>query len=214
MIIGLSMGANLFILQAMMNNLTLHQQSVPLADREEKNGHRAAVLWLSGLSGSGKSTLAMAVQKELFARGLQVTVLDGDNVRHGLNAGLGFSETDRDENLRRVAEASKLFAESGLIVLCSFISPLSKNRVLARKIIEPLAFFEIYLNVSLKTAEARDPKGLYKLARAGEIEEFTGINSPYETPENADLIIENESQDIDVGVAQIIYLLQQKQIIS
>lgn len=198
----------------MMNNLTQHQQSVPLEDREAKNGHSAAVLWFSGLSGSGKSTLAMAVQKVLFEAGFQVTVLDGDNVRHGLNAGLGFAESDRNENLRRVAEASKLIAEAGMIVLSSFISPLAKNRQLARKIVEPLNFFEIYVSVTLDTAEQRDPKGLYKKARAGEIKDFTGIDSPFEEPDHADLVIVNDSQSVQEGVQQIITFLKEKRIIS
>ncbi|NQV42104.1 MAG: adenylyl-sulfate kinase [Candidatus Marinimicrobia bacterium] len=197
-----------------MNNLTQHQQSVPLEDREAKNGHSAAVLWFSGLSGSGKSTLAMAVQKVLFEAGFQVTVLDGDNVRHGLNAGLGFAESDRNENLRRVAEASKLIAEAGMIVLSSFISPLAKNRQLARKIVEPLNFFEIYVSVTLDTAEQRDPKGLYKKARAGEIKDFTGIDSPFEEPDHADLVIVNDSQSVQEGVQQIITFLKEKRIIS
>jgi len=201
-------------LPAMMNNLTQHQQSVPLEDREAKNGHSAAVLWFSGLSGSGKSTLAMAVQKVLFEAGFQVTVLDGDNVRHGLNAGLGFAESDRNENLRRVAEASKLIAEAGMIVLSSFISPLAKNRQLARKIVEPLNFFEIYVSVTLDTAEQRDPKGLYKKARAGEIKDFTGIDSPFEEPDHADLVIVNDSQSVQEGVQQIITFLKEKRIIS
>ena len=156
----------------------------------------------------------MATQSELFNRGCQVNVLDGDNVRHGLNAGLGFSEADRVENLRRVAETARLFAESGMIVLASFISPLAINRAQARQIIEPLNFFDIYVKVGLDTAEARDPKGLYSKARSGEIKDFTGINAPFEAPENPDLIIENDTQSIEAGVEQIITFLKQKQIIS
>jgi adenylylsulfate kinase len=172
------------------------------------------VLWFAGLSASGKSTIAMATQRELFKRDIQITVLDGDNVRHGLNAGLGFSEADREENLRRVAEASKLFAETGFIVLTSFISPLRANREAARKIVEPMNFFKIYIKVTMDTAEERDPKGLYKLARAGEIKDFTGIGSPFEAPDHADLVIENDSQTVGEGVEQIIAFLKEKQIIS
>lgn len=156
----------------------------------------------------------MATQRELFKRGIQVTVLDGDNVRHGLNAGLGFSEADRVENLRRVAETSKLFAETGFIVLSSFISPYEKNREAARKIVEPLNFFLIFVKVSMETAENRDPKGLYKLARAGEIKDFTGIDAPFEAPAQADLVIENDSQSVEEGVEQIVRFLKQKGIIS
>ncbi len=197
-----------------MTNLTQHLQSVSLKEREAQNGHQSAVLWFAGLSASGKSTIAMATQRELFKRGIQITVLDGDNVRHGLNAGLGFSEADRVENLRRVAEASKLFAETGLIVLTSFISPFKKNREAARKIVEPMNFFSIFVKVSMETAEERDPKGLYKKARAGEIKDFTGIDSPFEAPDHADLIIENDSQSVEQGVAQIIAFLKEKRIIS
>ncbi len=197
-----------------MTNLTQHLQSVSLEEREAQNGHQSAVLWFAGLSASGKSTIAMATQRELFKRDIQITVLDGDNVRHGLNAGLGFSEADREENLRRVAEASKLFAETGFIVLTSFISPLRANREAARKIVEPMNFFKIYIKVTMDTAEERDPKGLYKLARAGEIKDFTGIGSPFEAPDHADLVIENDSQTVEEGVEQIISFLKEKQIIS
>jgi adenylylsulfate kinase len=196
-----------------MTNLTLHDQSISLSQREEKNGHKSAVLWFTGLSASGKSVIAMACQEELFNRGHQVTVLDGDNVRHGLNAGLGFSDEDRNENLRRVAEAAKLFAESGLIVLTSFISPFRKNRDYAQSIVTPLNFFKVYIKVSLDTAEDRDPKGLYKMARDGKIKDFTGIDSPYEEPLSADLVIENDSQSIKDGVDQIIEFLQEQHII-
>jgi adenylylsulfate kinase len=197
-----------------MNNITQHQQSVSLAQREARNSHKAAVLWFTGLSGSGKSTIAMALQEKLFQRGCQVVVLDGDNVRHGLNAGLGFSVEDRIENLRRVAEVSKLFAESGLIVLTSFISPLRSERDRARQIISPLPFFETYIDVGLEVAENRDPKGLYKKARAGEIQNFTGIDSPYEAPRSPELVVKNDSQSVQKGVEKILSQLIQAKIIS
>lgn len=196
-----------------MSNITYHEHSITLEEREQKNGHKAAVLWFTGLSGSGKSTLAMALQEELFKQNYQVSVLDGDNVRHGLNAGLGFSDEDRVENLRRVSEVSKLFAESGFIVLTSFISPFKKERENAREIIEPLNFYEVYINVDLATAEERDPKGLYKKARAGEIKNFTGLDSPYEAPENADLVISNAGQAVQAGVEEIITFLKDQEII-
>jgi adenylylsulfate kinase len=196
-----------------MTNLTFHDQSISLSQREEKNGHKSAVLWFTGLSASGKSVIAMACQEELFNRGYQVTVLDGDNVRHGLNAGLGFSDEDRNENLRRVAEAAKLIAESGMIVLTSFISPFRKNRDYAQSIVTPLNFFKIYIKVSLDTAESRDPKGLYKMAREGKIKDFTGIDSPYEEPLSADLVVENDQQSIKRGVDQIIHFLKEQHII-
>ncbi len=197
-----------------MPNLTQHSTSISFAERENRNKHKSAVLWFTGLSASGKSTLAMATQRELFNRGIQVTVLDGDNVRHGLNAGLGFSNEDRDENLRRIAEVSRLFAETGMIVLTSFISPFERNRELAQTIIEPLNFFQVYIKVSLNIAEERDPKGLYKMAHSGEINDFTGVGSPFEEPEDADLVIENDAQSVEAGVDQIISFLQEKGIIS
>ena len=197
-----------------MTNLTQHLQSVSLQERENRNGHQSAVLWFAGLSASGKSTIAMATQRVLFEQGIQIVVLDGDNVRHGLNAGLGFSEDDRIENLRRVAEASKLFAETGFIVLTSFISPFRKNREAAREIVQPMNFYKIYIKVSIDTAEDRDPKGLYKKARAGEIKDFTGIDSPFEEPDHADLVIENDHQSVEAGVEQIIAFLKEKKIIS
>ena len=197
-----------------MTNLTTVPQSISLDQRQARNGHKAAVLWFTGLSGSGKSSIAMTLQAELFKRGCQVTVLDGDNVRNGLNAGLGFDDSDRIENLRRVAELSKLFAESGFIVLTSFISPFIKEREHARKIVEPLNFFEIYIDVDLDVAEARDPKGLYKKARAGEISNFTGLDSPYEVPAAPDCSIRNENQSIDLGAQKLLRFLEAQNIIN
>lgn len=197
-----------------MTNLTTVPQSISLDQRQARNGHKAAVLWFTGLSGSGKSSIAMTLQAELFKRGCQVTVLDGDNVRNGLNAGLGFDDSDRIENLRRVAELSKLFAESGFIVLTSFISPFIKEREHARKIVEPLNFFEIYIDVDLDVAEARDPKGLYKKARAGEISNFTGLDSPYEVPAAPDCSIRNENQSIDLGAQKLLRFLESQNIIN
>ena len=197
-----------------MTNLTTVPQSISLDQRQARNGHKAAVLWFTGPSGSGKSSIAMTLQAELFKRGCQVTVLDGDNVRNGLNAGLGFDDSDRIENLRRVAELSKLFAESGFIVLTSFISPFIKEREHARKIVEPLNFFEIYIDVDLDVAEARDPKGLYKKARAGEISNFTGLDSPYEVPAAPDCSIRNENQSIDLGAQKLLRFLEAQNIIN
>ncbi|MEA3285801.1 MAG: adenylyl-sulfate kinase [Candidatus Marinimicrobia bacterium] len=196
-----------------MTNLTQHPQSITLTEREVKNGHKAAVLWFTGLSGSGKSTLAMALQEKLFRLGCQVTVLDGDNVRQGLNAGLGFSAEDRIENLRRVAEVSRLFAESGFIVLTSFISPFQQERDRAKSIVAPHHFYEIYIQVDFDIAEQRDPKGLYKKARAGELKEFTGLDSPYEVPKQPDLVISNSTQSIKSGVDQLLEFLKDKAII-
>ena len=163
--------------------------SVTTQERSEMNGHRGGVLWLTGLSGAGKSTVAMAVQRQLFSRGRHVVVLDGDNLRHGLNRDLGFSDADRTENIRRMAEVAKLMAANGSIVLVSAISPLQQQRDLARSIVGE-DFREIYVKADLATCEARDPKGLYRRARAGEIANFTGISSPYEAPAGAELVLD------------------------
>src|SRR3546814_386164 len=161
--------------------------------RAWRNGHRGAVIWMTGLSGTGKSTLAMRVEQRLFAKGLQVYVLDGDNVRRGLNADLGFSPEDRAENIRRVGEAAALFADAGLVVVTAFISPYRADRDRARAAAGD-AFHEVYVKADLETCEARDPKGLYRRARAGEIPDFTGISAPYESPESPELIVDTRDR--------------------
>ncbi|MCI5059999.1 MAG: adenylyl-sulfate kinase [Alphaproteobacteria bacterium] len=171
--------------------------------RAERAGHYGGVFWFTGLSGSGKSTLAIAVEKEIFERGMSVYVLDGDNIRYGLNADLGFSPEDRTENIRRVGEVAALQANAGIIVLSAFISPYQTDRDRARAAI-PQSFHEIHIKADLATCEARDPKGLYKKARGGEIKEFTGIDSPYEAPTNPDLVIDTQANDIDTCVKQIV----------
>lgn len=167
----------------MANNI--HPIFDHILSREEKEtflGQRAKVLWFTGLSGSGKSTLANAVERELFAQGRLTKLLDGDNIRSGINANLGFSEADRTENIRRIAEVAKLFMQGGIITLCSFVSPTLAIRELARQIIGPEDFLEIYVNAPLEVCEQRDVKGLYQKARAGEIKNFTGIDAPFEAP--------------------------------
>jgi bifunctional enzyme CysN/CysC len=163
--------------------------TVSLASRAEANGHKGGVLWLTGLSGSGKSTLAMKLELALFNQGYQVFVLDGDNIRGGLNRDLGFSPQDRSENIRRIGESAALFADAGIIVITAFISPYRADRDLARKIC-PDAFHEVYIKADLDICEKRDVKGLYKKARAGKIPEFTGISAPYEEPQNAELEVD------------------------
>lgn len=176
--------------------------------RANRNGHYGGIFWFTGLSGAGKSTLAMAVEKELFERGLNPYVLDGDNVRYGLNSDLGFSPEDRTENIRRVGEVAALQADSGLIVLTAFISPYQADRDRARKC-KPQGFHEIYIKADVATCEKRDPKGLYKKARKGEIKEFTGIDSPYESPVNPELIVDTETNDIDTCVSQVVdYIIE------
>ena len=181
--------------------------NIPRDRREARNGHRAAVLWFTGLSGSGKSTVAKAVEARLFADGHQTVLLDGDTLRHGLCGDLGFSAEDRSENIRRVSETARLFFESGHLVLCAFISPYEKDRAFARSLIPDGRFFEIYAKCGLDTCRDRDPKGLYRKADAGEIREFTGVSSPYEAPRHPELILDTESRTVDAVVDAAIELL-------
>ncbi len=166
-----------------------NQRTMKRVEKEIFLNQKAVVLWMTGLSGAGKTTLAENLEKELFARGYLAQILDGDNLRSGLNINLGFSESDREENIRRIAEVSKLFLDCGIICINSFISPTNKIRQMAREIIGSENFIEIFLNASLEVCETRDVKGLYKDARAGKIKSFTGIDSPYEIPENPDIEI-------------------------
>ncbi len=200
--------------KAKSNNIVWHQSTVSKKDRGKLFGHRAAALWFTGLSGSGKSTLAHEVEYRLFKRGCHTYVLDGDNVRHGLNRDLGFSQEDRQENIRRLAELAHLFTDAGMIVLSAFISPFRADRQKARDILEKGEFVEIFCRCNLKECEQRDPKGLYKKARAGEISEFTGISSPYEEPENPEIVVDTDSDEIDGCVNKIISCLERKNIIS
>lgn len=177
--------------------------------RAERSGHYGGVFWFTGLSGAGKSTLAVAVEHEIFNRGMNVYVLDGDNVRYGLNSDLGFSPEDRAENIRRVGEVAALVANAGTIVLSAFISPYKADRKKARAAI-PQSFYEIYIKADLLTCETRDPKGLYKKARSGEIKEFTGIDSPYEPPINPDLVVDTQANDVDTCVNQIVDYIEDR----
>ena len=190
------------------SNIIYHQATVTRQRRNKLNEHRSVVLWFTGLSGSGKSTLAHALEEKLFQKGCRTFVLDGDNVRHGLNSNLDFSESDRAENIRRISEVSKLMLESGLIVMTAFISPFNKDRNEAKKLISNDDFIEIYCKASLETCEARDVKGLYKKARAGKIKNYTGIDSPYEVPENPDLIIDTDNETLDNAVFKILNFLE------
>ena len=196
------------------SNVIYHQATVTRKRRNKLNKHRSVVLWFTGLSGSGKSTLAHALEEKLFQKGCRTFVLDGDNVRHGLNSNLDFSEFDRTENIRRISEVSKLMLESGLIVMTAFISPFNKDRNEARKLISNDDFIEIYCKASLEVCEARDVKGLYKRARAGEIKNYTGIDSPYEEPENPELTINTNDETLDNSVSKILSFLEQNFLIS
>ena len=196
------------------SNIIYHQASVTRQRRNKLNNHRSVVLWFTGLSGSGKSTLAHALEEKLFQKGCRTFVLDGDNVRHGLNSNLDFSEADRSENIRRISEVSKLMLEAGLIVMTAFISPFKKDRNEARSLILNGNFIEIYCEASLETCENRDVKGLYKRARAGEIKNYTGIDSPYEVPENPELIIDTDKETLNESVSKILNYLEENILIS
>ena len=194
-------------------NIVWHEASVDRAGRADKRGHRSAILWFTGLSGSGKSTLANAVNAALFERGLGTYVLDGDNVRHGLCKDLGFSDADREENIRRIGEVAKLFLDAGVIVLTAFVSPFRADRDKARDLVEAGDFFEIFCAADLDVCESRDPKGLYAKARSGAIKEFTGISSPYEAPNTPELKIDTGAQDLAESVNVVIKALQDKGVI-
>jgi adenylylsulfate kinase len=185
-------------------DIVWHDASVSKEERQEKNKHQSFVLWFTGLSGSGKSTLANAVSRKLFERGSHTYVLDGDNVRHGLNKDLGFSPEDRTENIRRIGEVAKLFVDSGQIVSTAFISPYREDRHQVRELLPDGEFIEVYVEASLEACEERDPKGLYKKARSGEIPSFTGINAPYEEPENPELTVNTEQKSIEESAQEVV----------
>lgn len=192
------------------HHLTWHPSHISREDRRRMNKHESCAIWLTGLSGSGKSTLAYEIEKELYARSCRCYVLDGDNVRHGLNRNLGFSPEDRKENIRRIAEVAKLFVDAGIVVVAAFISPYAADREMARSLIGPDDFAEVYVKCSLDECERRDPKGLYKKAKAGELLEFTGISAPYEPPERPEIVIESERQNISESAAKVLSFLQSR----
>lgn len=189
-------------------NVTWHEHKVSKEERAKKNGHKGALLWFTGLSGAGKSTVANTVDHLLHEMGKRTMVLDGDNIRMGLNKNLGFSPEDRSENIRRIGEVGKLFVEAGLITTTAFISPYTADRDMVREILEPGEFIEIYVKASLDTCEQRDPKGLYKKARAGEIKGFTGIDAPYEEPTKAELVLDSDTKNIDELAKEVIEYLE------
>jgi adenylylsulfate kinase len=191
-------------------NIVWHEHTVGKAERERISGHRGCTVWFTGLSGSGKSTLANLLEKALWERGVRAFVLDGDNVRHGLNKDLGFSPKDRTENIRRIGEVAKLFTEAGVINVTAFISPYRADRDLVRQLMKTGDFVEVYVECRLDECERRDPKGLYKKARAGEIPEFTGISAPYEAPEKPELVLDTSDETADKSVARLLTFLEQK----
>lgn len=191
----------------MVENIVWHQASVTKQEREAKSGQKSAIVWFTGLSASGKSTLANAFSRALFERNKQAYVLDGDNIRHGLNNDLGFDEESRKENIRRIGEVAKLFIDSGQIVLTAFISPYRADRQVVRELVEEGEFIEVYVKASVDACAKRDPKGLYEKAKRGEIPNFTGVSAPYEEPENPEIVLDTEQYTIDECVEQLLKAL-------
>ena len=195
-------------------NLIWHEATVTRDRRKQQYGHRSVVIWFTGLSGSGKSTLAHAIEEQLFQLGCRTFVLDGDNVRHGLCSDLSFSDAERKENIRRVGEISKLMIESGAIIMTAFISPFRKDREMARNLMPHGDFIEIYCKARLETCELRDVKGLYKLARAGEIKNYTGIDSRYEVPVKPELTVDTEHLSVEESINQVMQLITERGILT
>lgn len=195
-------------------NVTWHDHKVSKAERAKLNRHRGAVLWFTGLSACGKSTIANTVDHLLHNRGMHTYVLDGDNIRLGLNKNLGFSAEDRAENIRRIGEVAKLFCEAGTIALTAFISPYKADRNAVRALLGSGEFVEIYVKASVETCEKRDPKGLYKKARAGEIKNFTGISDPYEAPEKPELVLDSDKKGIDDLALEVVSYLEKEGILA
>ena len=194
-------------------NIVWHSTAVTKATRAALNGQRSCILWFTGYSGSGKSTTASALERRLAELGLHTYLLDGDNIRHGLNKELGFNDADRIENIRRIGEVSKLFVDAGLIVISAFISPFREERQMVRELVEDGEFFEVFMGTPLETCEQRDPKGLYKKARAGEIKNFTGIDDPYECPLNPEIHLKTDKMTLNEEVNTIIRYLEKNSII-
>jgi adenylylsulfate kinase len=191
-------------------NIVWHQGAVTRDDREQLNGHKGCTVWLTGLSGSGKSTIAVDLEKRLCERGIRSYILDGDNIRHGLNKNLGFSPEDRTENIRRIGEVAKLFTDAGTVTLTAFISPYRADRDQVRALMRAGDFVEVYVDCPVEVCEQRDVKGLYKKARAGEIKEFTGISAPYEAPNEPELTIRTSQQSVEQSALQILAYLEQR----
>lgn len=191
-------------------NITWHESQVNKEDRQRLHGHKSFVLWFTGLSGSGKSTLCVEVEKILYEEGISTYILDGDNIRHGINKNLGFSQAERAENIRRIGEIAKLFVDAGVVVLAAFISPYQEDREKVRQLFSAGEFVEVYVKCSLSACEERDPKGLYEKARAGEIKEFTGISAPYEAPIHPEITVTNEEQTVKESTQQIMAYIREK----
>lgn len=195
------------------SNVTRHKSLININDRERLHGHKGAVIWFTGLSASGKSTLSHLVEKKLHSMGCSTYVFDGDNVRHGLCGDLGFSEKDREENIRRIGEMVKLFVDAGIIALTAFISPFRKDRERVRNIVGDNRFIEVFVDCPLEVCIQRDPKGIYKKALKGEIKNFTGISSPYEAPVHPEIVVHSEKEEFEAAVMHIIKTIKQKRVI-
>jgi adenylylsulfate kinase len=195
-------------------NIVWHAGAVTRADREKLNGHKGCTVWLTGLSGSGKSTIAVDLEKRLAERGVRAYILDGDNVRHGLNKNLGFSPADRTENIRRIGEVAKLFTNAGVVTITAFISPYRADRDQVRAIMDDGDFIEVHVDCPVETCEERDVKGLYKKARAGEIPEFTGISAPYEAPDKPELVIRTKDQTVEASTLQVLAFLERRGVLG
>ena len=202
--------------QQIATNITWHEGTVTREEREQLLGQKGATLWMTGLSASGKSTIAVALEQVLNQRGYHAYRLDGDNIRHGLNKNLGFSAADRAENIRRIGEVAKLFADAGVIAITSFISPYRADRDLVRKLHEDgkLPFIEVYVDCDINVAEQRDPKGLYKKARAGELKGFTGIDDPYEAPSKPELHLKTHELSVEQSVRKLLAMLADRGVID
>jgi len=195
-----------------MNNITPHKGKIGKEDRWRINGHKTALVWFTGLPGSGKSTISHELEYRLFQQNVKTYVLDGDNVRHGLCRDLGFSAEDRRENMRRVGEAARLFLDAGILTIAAFASPYRADRLMVRRMFGPGDFIEVYLKCDLKVCEERDPKGLYKKARSGEIKNFTGVSDPYEPPEKPEITLETDRLNISDSLSRVIIFLKEKNI--
>ncbi|MBD3379065.1 MAG: adenylyl-sulfate kinase [Candidatus Omnitrophica bacterium] len=190
------------------SNVVWHDHGIDKKQREERNGHKGLIIWFTGLPSSGKSTVASAVQKALFEKGCFTYILDGDNIRHGLNKDLGFSPGDREENIRRIGEVAKLFADAGAFALTAFVSPYRKGRDLVRELMEEGDFVEVYVKTSLEECEKRDVKGLYKKARCGEIPDFTGVSAPYEEPLKPEIIVDTDAESEQESAEKVLKYLR------
>jgi adenylylsulfate kinase len=196
-----------------MENVVWHDHRVLKAERRTLNNHNSCVVWFTGLPSSGKSTIASEVEHQLYNRGIRTYLLDGDNVRHGLNSNLGFSPEDREENIRRIGEVAKLFVDAGMITFVAFISPYRKDREKARKLLEDGEFIEVYVKCPVEVCEQRDPKGLYQKAKQGEIKEFTGVSAPYEEPLDPEIVLETDKLAVEESVKKLMEFLEERRMI-